>query len=67
MRIILITHKKTGAAECFSSLKPFYAKHPIYEAKKDNIDNYLSRKKKPYETDDIKIQRLEVQGSYNCT
>ena len=67
MRIILITHKKTGEVESFSSLKPFYDKYPIYEAKKDSIDNYLSRKKKPYETEDIKIQRLDVQGSYNCT
>ena len=67
MRIILITHKETSEVESFTSLKPFYAKYPIYEANKDNIDNYLSRKKKSYETDEIKIQRLEVQGSYNCT
>lgn len=63
MRIILFTNKKTGEAECFSSLKPFYEKYPQFEAYNDNIDTYLSRKKMAFENDEIKVQRLEVQRS----
>ena len=63
MRVILFTNKKTGEAECFSSLKPFYEKHPQFEAHSANIDNYLSRKKTAFETDEIKVQRLDVQRS----
>ena len=63
MRIILFTDKKTGEVECFSSLNPFYEKYPQFEAHSDNIDNYLSRKKRAFETDEIKVQRLEVQRS----
>jgi hypothetical protein len=63
MRIILFTNKKTGEVECFSSLKPFYEKYPQFEAYSDNIDTYLSRKKTAFETDEIKVQRLDVKRS----
>lgn len=63
MRVVLFTNKQTGEVECFSSLKPFYEKYSQFEAHSYNIDNYLSRKKTAFETDEIKVQRLEVQGS----
>ena len=63
MRVILFTNKITGEAECFSSLKPFFDKYPIYKENEDNINTYLSRKKQAFETDEIKVQRLEVQRS----
>jgi len=63
MRIILFTNKETREAECFSSLKPFYDKYPVYKENEDNINTYLSRKKQAFETDEIKVQRLEVQRS----
>jgi uncharacterized protein YaaN involved in tellurite resistance len=63
MRIIIFIDKKTGEAECFSSLKPFYDKYPQFEAHSDNIASYLSRKKTAFENSEIKLQRLEVQRS----
>ena len=63
MRIILFTNKQTGEVECFSSLKPFFDKYPVYKENEDNINTYFSRKKLAFETDEIKVQRLEVQRS----
>lgn len=63
MRVILFANKQTGEVECFSSLKPFYGKYPQFEAHSDNIDTYLSRKKTAFETNEIKLQRIEVQRS----
>ena len=63
MRIIFFTNKKTGEAECFSSLKPFYEKYPQFEAHRHNVANYLSRKKTAFENEEIKVQRLNVQRS----
>ena len=63
MRVILFTNKKTGEVECFSSLKPFFDKYPACKENEDNINTYLSRKKTAFETDEIKVQRLDVQRS----
>lgn len=63
MRIILLTKKQSGETECFSTLKPFFEKYSEYEKNRDNINTYLSRKKQAFETDEIKVQRLEVQRS----
>lgn len=63
MRIILFTNKKTGEVEGFTSLKPFFDKYPVYKENEDNINTYLSRKKQAFETDEIKVQRLEVHRS----
>jgi myosin-crossreactive antigen len=63
MRVILFTNNQTGEAECFSSLKPFFEKYPKFEALSENIQTYLSRKKIAFETDEIKVQRLDVQRS----
>jgi len=61
MRIILLTKKQNGETECFSTLKPFFEKYPEYEKNRDNINTYLSRKKIYFETDEIKIERKQVQ------
>ena len=63
MRVILFTNKQTGEVECFSSLKPFFDKYKSFKAYESNIDNYLSRKKQSYETESIKLQRIDVQRS----
>lgn len=63
MRVILFTNKQTGEVECFSSLKPFFDKYPQFKENEDNINTYLSRKKTAFETDEIKVQRLDVQRS----
>ena len=63
MRIILYTNKQTSEVECFTSLKPFFDKYPQFEVHTENINTYLSRKKTAFETDEIKVQRLEVQRS----
>jgi hypothetical protein len=63
MRIILFTNKQTGEVECFSSLKPFFKKYPSFVEVSDKIDYIMSRKKEPYETESIKLQRVEVQRS----
>ena len=62
MRVILFTDKKTGEVQCFSSLKPFFDKYPEFINNTNNINTYLSRKKVAYETDMIKLQRVEVQS-----
>ena len=61
MRVIIYLDKKTRDIECFSSLKPLFEKYPAVNAKKHSIYAYTSRQKKPYENDDFKVQRLEVQ------
>ncbi|HBL77724.1 MAG: hypothetical protein A2W90_02545 [Bacteroidetes bacterium GWF2_42_66] len=63
MRIVLFTNKQTGEVECFTSLKPFFDKYPLFKENEDNINTYLSRKKQAFETEEIKVQRLEVQRS----
>lgn len=59
MRIILKINK-TGEPEAFSSLKGFFLKYPEFLAQKDNINSYLSRKKKPFETAEFTLFRLSV-------
>ena len=61
MRVIIYSDKKTRDIECFSSLKPLFEKYPTVKAKKHSIYAYTKKKKKPYENDDFKVQRLEVQ------
>ena len=61
MRVILFTDKQTGEVECFTSLKPFFDNYPQFEVHTENINTYLSRKKTAFETDEIKVQRLDVQ------
>ena len=61
MRVIIFSNKKTQGIECFSSLKPLFRKYPLVKAKTHSIYSKLSRYKKPYENDEFKIQRLDVQ------
>lgn len=59
MRIILKINK-TGEPEAFTSLKGFFLKYSEFKPQKDNINSYLSRKKKPFETADFTLFRLSV-------
>lgn len=61
MRVIIFSNKKTSDFECFSSLKPLFEKYPHVNRKKHSIYAYVTRQKKPYENNDFKVQRLEVQ------
>lgn len=60
-RKILVTWLKTGTTELFTSLPPFLRKYPQYKKNKAAIETHLSRKQMPYENDEIKIERIEVQ------
>ena len=62
MRVILFTDKQTGEVQCFSSLKPFFEKFPEFEENRENVNTHLSRKKVAFETDSIKIERVNVQS-----
>lgn len=60
MRIILKVNK-TGEPEAFTSLKGFFEKYPEFLAQKDNINSYLSRKRKPFQNDEFTLYRLVVK------
>lgn len=59
MRIVLKLNK-VGEPEAFTSLKKFFDKYPEFLPQKQNINSYLSRKKKPFETADFMLSRLIV-------
>lgn len=61
MRIILAVF--SDRFEAYTSLKPFFEQHPQYLELKEQINYTMSRKKKPYEHSDFKLQRMNVQGS----
>jgi len=42
------------------SLKTFFIKYPEFLMQKSNIEAYLTRKKKPFETADFTLFRLSV-------
>jgi hypothetical protein len=46
--------------ELFHSLKTFFLKYPEFLTQKSNIEAYLSRKKKPFETAEFTLYRLSV-------
>lgn len=60
-RKILITWLKDDSVELFSSLAPFFKKYPDYKKHKANIETYLSRKNQPFENEEIRLQRVDVQ------
>lgn len=60
MRIILKINKN-GEPEAFTSLKKFFDKYPELLAQKSNIEAYLSRKKKAFETSDFTLFRFVVK------
>ncbi len=61
MRIILVIFK--DRFEAYTSLKPFYEKYPQFETEKHNIEYNLSRKNRPYKTDEVELYRLKVEKS----
>tara|TARA_B100001287_G_C22686610_1_gene534259 strand:- start:31951 stop:32160 length:210 start_codon:yes stop_codon:yes gene_type:complete len=56
--VILVKWKKTNLEEVYPTLTSFLASHPI--APIDTINNYLSRKKENFETEDCIIKKLEI-------
>lgn len=60
-RVILVNWKKlaTNNFEVFSSLKNFCDNHPAYNY--NTLSNYLSKKRIPYENDEIKLERKPLQ------
>lgn len=61
MRIILAIIN--DGFEAFTSLKPFYDKHPEFKAEEHKIQYNLSRKNRPYKTEKVELYRLEVEKS----
>ncbi|MEO8174130.1 MAG: hypothetical protein ABI581_13645 [Sediminibacterium sp.] len=59
-RVVLVHWKNTSAYpfEVYSNLKNFCLSHP--EFRYDTVNNYLSKKKLPYETEMIRIERKPV-------
>jgi len=59
-RVILIHWKKDTSRpfEVYSNLKNFSLAHPQYPY--DTLNNYLSKKKVPFETDDVRVERKQI-------
>lgn len=54
--VIVATWQETGNVEVFSSLRRFLERNPTFN--EYTINNYLSRKKVPYKTEVLHLQRL---------
>jgi predicted NAD-dependent protein-ADP-ribosyltransferase YbiA (DUF1768 family) len=54
--VIIVFWKQTQAYQAFSSLKDFTDNVPGYSA--ETIRNHISRKKKPFETEDIILLKV---------
>ena len=61
MRKIIKINASGETPEVFHSLKTFFAKYPQYEKHRDNINSYLSRKKKPITIDNFTLYRIVVE------
>src|ERR1700761_9628246 len=57
-RVLVVEWKKINAMEIFSSLKNFCDSHPHYNY--NTLNNYLSKKKTAYNTEEIRIERKPV-------
>lgn len=59
-RVVLVHWKQNRLKpfEVFSNLKNFSLAHPEYPY--DTLNNYLSKKKLPFETDEIRIERKHI-------
>lgn len=54
--VIVATWQETGKVEVFSSLRRFLERNPSFN--EYTITNYLSRKKVPYTSEVLHLQRL---------
>ena len=50
----------SGQIEVFTSLEKLYNKYPEIKSKKENIVNYLTRKKTDYVSENYKLRRVVV-------
>lgn len=57
-RVILVHWKKQNNTEVFSNLKYFCLSYPQYNY--NTINNYLSKRKIPYESEIIRIERKNI-------
>jgi hypothetical protein len=57
-RMILLTDKATGNTAIYTSLKPLWELYPTITP--NEVHYSLSRLKKPFENETIKIERKEV-------
>ena len=58
MTVIIVLRKKTADIETYSSLVSFCEQNKEYNS--DMLYNITSRKKKPFEDDEIKLLRCHV-------
>lgn len=58
--VIVVNWKETGLTETYSSLAVFTDRNPGF--KQNTINNYISRKKAPYETPALKLIKCELLG-----
>lgn len=61
-RVVLVRWKQRPDAvyEVFSNLKNFCARYPVFSY--NTLNNYLSKQKAPFETDEVHVERLPVLG-----
>jgi len=59
--IIIAHHKQADKYEAFTSLKKFVDAYPVYNL--HTMYHWITRKKKPYENESIKVVRVNVNAS----
>lgn len=64
-RVVVVQWKRFGGSELdvFTSLKGFCESFPIYNY--NTLNNYLSKRKIPFENDEVKIERLPLLNKIN--
>lgn len=60
--VVAVWKDKGDEIEAYSSLESFLSNNPGF--KKDIIVHYMSRKKVPYETDQLLLTRVKLQMKY---
>lgn len=57
--VVAVWKARGGEIEAYSSLPSFLSHNPTFN--KFTIESYISRKKVPYETDEIKLTRIYIK------
>ena len=60
MRVVTVIYKKKGNLKVYGSLEPFFLENESYRQKEDKINYRLSRLRKSFEDEFVKISRKEV-------
>ncbi len=61
--VLVVFFKKTGRYQAFSSLKIFCESVPGYST--ETIRNHISRKKKPFETEEILLRKVPFYPDFS--